>query len=116
MSTTFASIERRLGGGMMSALLIAALALPYARPMVCDVADHEASVVTHLNHEASVGSQVTDERPCDAIMDCCVIPVAPAADRPYQIAIDLHPAMDRSAPARTPLSTATSPLTPPPRI
>ena len=115
MPDTFASIGRRLGGGLMSAMLIAALALPYARPLVCDAAGHEASTVSHLNHEASAGSQVTDAGPCHATMDCCVVPVAPA-NRPDGLAFYQHPSTEPPVPVLTPLSNATSPLTPPPKV
>ena len=116
MLARFASVGRRFGGVVMSAMLIAAFVLPYARPLVCDATGHEASAVEHLNHEASAGSQVTDAGPCHAIMDCCVVPVAPASDRPDGLGSYQHPSTEPPVPELTPLSNATSPLTPPPKV
>jgi len=116
LSSTFAPLGCWLSSGVVSALLIASLTLPYARPLACDAEDHEANTLTHLNREASSGSQVTGERPCHASMDCCVVPAAPATDGPDVIALYQHPSTESPIPALTPLSTVTSPLTPPPKV
>jgi hypothetical protein len=108
------SIGHRFGG---AAMIIVALALPYASPLVCDTPDYESSTASTSGADhTSIHSQPPGCGSCDTPMDCCVIPVGPTADRLDHVRLFEHPAPEPAAPALAPSSTAFTPLTPPPKV
>lgn len=97
--------------------VVAVLALPYARPLVCDIAGYESShAATSMADYTSIHAQPAGCGSCDTAMDCCVIPVGPTADQAAYVTLFEHPAPEPLTPALEPSSNSPTPLTPPPKV
>lgn len=118
-------LGRLLRGTGASAVILMALTLPYARPIVCSASghdvihapghgEHRGNEIQRAGH-ASAGPRGAVDESCHESMDCCVVPAAPTIDRANRATPFQHPWRDSPAPARTPSSQTISPLTPPPR-
>lgn len=116
-SARSSSNGRRFGG---AAMVIMALTLPYARPLVCDTPGYEsARAVTAMAGHASphaIHAQPVGCPSCDTSMDCCLVPVGLTSGRVEGLTSFDHIAPEPAPPVRTPSSAPFSPLTPPPKV
>ncbi len=101
---------------LAAALVVAAVALPYVRPIVCEIGAPETMGMTH-EAGADQAAWVSGDTPtCHGMAGCPVAPVGPALGPDAGFA--LSPAISQKG--WTPVDWAVlrplSPLTPPPRV
>lgn len=103
---------------LAAAAIIAGLAVPYARPAVCD-AVHQHAGQAHERHDAGpAAAAVTDTATgatCHQAMTCGAVPVGPTLDRVAPLAVAHVTVHRQTAYPETADRVASAPLPPPPR-